>query len=89
MYERMTPQQDLAVSKILQSNKKLSFKAATQSVNNGDTDYDSSFSKEHLQIFEEVDCWRKSLILDLMSIYWTFGDQKHLITFFWFVVIIN
>ena len=56
MYERMTPQHDLAVSKILQSDKKLTFKAATQSVSNGEIDYDSSFSNEDLQIFEEVNC---------------------------------
>ena len=44
MYERMTPQQDLAVSKILQSEQKLSFKEAKQGidVNKEDTDYDIS-----------------------------------------------
>ena len=56
MYERVTPQQNFAVSKILQSDKKVTFKAATKSVNDGDIDYDSSFSKEDLEIFEEVDC---------------------------------
>ena len=56
MYERMTPQQDLAVSKILQSERKLSFKEAKQGidVNKEDTDYDISFSKEDLDIFEDV-----------------------------------
>ena len=61
MYEQVTPHQDLAVSRILQSEEKLSFKVAKQSVNtelanDGDIDYDVSFSKEDLQIFEDVDC---------------------------------
>ena len=52
----MTPQQDLAVSKILQSEQKLSFKEAKQGidVNKEDMDYDISFSKEDLDIFEDV-----------------------------------
>ena len=52
----MTPQQDLAVSKILQSEQKLSFKEAKQGidVNKEDTDYGISFSKEDLDIFEDV-----------------------------------
>ena len=56
MYERMTPQQDLAVSKILQSEQKLSFKEAKQGIDvkKEDTDYDISFSKEDLDIFEDV-----------------------------------
>ena len=56
MYERMTPQQDLAVSKILHSDRKFTCKAATRCVSNGDIDYDSSFSHKNLQVFEEVDC---------------------------------
>lgn len=44
IYEQVTPQQGLAVSKILQSDKKLTFKAATQNVSNGDIDNDGSFS---------------------------------------------
>ena len=50
MYEQVTLQQDFAVSKILQSDKKVTFKAATKTVNNGDIDYDSSFSKEDSEI---------------------------------------
>ena len=56
MYEQMTPQQDLAISKILQSEQKLPFKAAKQGtdVNKEDTDYDLSFSQADLDIFEDV-----------------------------------
>lgn len=58
MYEQMTPQQDLAISKILQSEQKLPFKAAKQlkgiDVNKKDTDYDLSFSQADLDIFEDV-----------------------------------
>ena len=56
MYEWMTPQQDLAISKILQSEQKLPFKAAKQGidVNKEDMDYDLSFSQEDFDIFEDV-----------------------------------
>lgn len=59
MYKRVTPHQDPAVSRILQSERKLSFKAAKQSVNNKSAndeniDYDASFSQKDL--FENVDC---------------------------------
>ena len=52
----MTPQQDLAISKILQSEQKLPFKAAKQGidVNKEDMDYDLSFSQEDFDIFEDV-----------------------------------
>ena len=53
MYERITSEQELAVSNILQSQEKLTFGSAKEE----DFDPDASFSKEDLQLFDDINCW--------------------------------
>ena len=53
MYERITPEQELAVSKILQSQEKPAYTSAKKD----DFDPDSSFSTEDLKIFDDIYCW--------------------------------
>ena len=52
MYERITPEQELAVSKILQSREKPAYTSAKKD----DFDPDSSFSTENLKIFDDIYC---------------------------------
>ena len=54
MYERVTLDQELAVSRILHSQEKITYNSmATQS---DDFDPDATFSEEDLKLFEDVQC---------------------------------
>ena len=55
VYERITPEQDLAVSKILHSETKISYKAAKAISTVQSFDPDLSYSDEHLKLFEQLE----------------------------------
>ena len=52
MYERVTSEQELVVSNILQSQEKLTYRSAKEE----EFDPDTSFSKEDLQLFDNIKC---------------------------------
>ena len=62
MYERVTPAQDLAVSKILHSTSKVLYNpsgnptASSSCTNENEVDPDASFSAEDLNIFDSIMC---------------------------------